>query len=94
MNNLPLSLIFAFRNHQTLTCIDHLSVRVEHFLEFPILWPSGSDNTQVMNGKYPVSGHLESHCQLSPPGASGKPGAVTLKRKKVICWKPGFTPQS
>lgn len=38
--------------------MDHLSVMVEHLLGFPVLWPSGSDNTQFMNGKCPVSGHL------------------------------------
>lgn len=74
--------------------INHLSVIVAHLLEFPILWPSGSDNTQFTNGTYLVSGHLVSHGQLSPPEPSDKPGVATLKKRRIICWRPGFAHKS
>lgn len=48
----------TFRTCQALTFMDHLSVMVEHLLGFPVLWPSGSDDTQSVNGECPVSGHL------------------------------------
>lgn len=69
---------------------NHLSVIVEHSLELPILWPSGSDHTQFMNGRDQVSGHRVSCGPLSPPGPRGKLGIATLKRRGVICWRPSF----
>lgn len=39
-----LGLICAFRNGQASTCMSHLSVMVEHFLKFPVLWPSRPDS--------------------------------------------------
>lgn len=64
---------------------------VEHFLEFPIKWPSGLDNTQFMNMKYQVPGQLVAHGQLFTPGSRDKPGAITLKKRKVIYWRSIIT---
>ena len=91
VSSVLVALVYTLRNCQAPACRYRHSVMDEHFLEFPILWPSGSGDTQVMNGEYQVSGCLVARGPLSPPGSSSKSGAVTLTGRRALCRRPSFT---